>query len=141
MTITTMIRALLIAGEPVQIYSHDRPDGYTDYYFSTLAQLLASKLPVDRTSLTMGGLTLEKHRILNQGMDEDYARATDLSKPIIFCPDCNGCNICIDGHHRVRKALLTGIDELPCVLLDPSMRAVLLVDPMELPASGIGVAT
>lgn len=49
-------------------------------------------------------------------LDWEYARGTDLSKPLLFVPYQGRAQL-IDGWHRLAKAVLEGIEELPAYLL------------------------
>ncbi|RBQ15333.1 hypothetical protein DP939_36445 [Spongiactinospora rosea] len=53
-------------------------------------------------------------------IDPDHAANVDLSEPVIAVPvpDAGG-PLVIDGWHRIYKALTTGTDRLPAILLTP----------------------
>ena len=52
-------------------------------------------------------------------VDFDHAAAADLSQPVLLAPfpDADGANMVIDGWHRVARALLLGVPDLPAVRL------------------------
>lgn len=100
-----------------QVYSLEDEDG-TQYHWSVSEALRQAQArdALFSISLRECSITLEKVRKLYDGLDESYARTTDLTKPLIFVP-FKGKDQLVDGWHRVAGALLTGIDELPAYFL------------------------
>jgi hypothetical protein len=62
-------------------------------------------------SLSEMGVTPEKIRKHYDGLEEAYAMTTDLTRPLIFVP-FQGRDQLIDGHHRLFKAAVLGVDKL-----------------------------
>lgn len=99
------------------VFRHTWPDESLDVYSIDIALKLSESNPLFSFSLSDGGQTLEKHKVFNADVDEAYALTTDLELPLLFVPLSDGTELCIDGHHRARKALLTGVDVLTCKVL------------------------
>ena len=85
-------------------------------------------------------ITIEQVRSRYPSLDETYARTTDLRQPLLFIPHrANGNSgssgenqaeptlLLIDGWHRLMKALLTGVPELPAYLLTEQEAAAILI--------------
>lgn len=52
-------------------------------------------------------------------IDPDHAATVDLSRPLLTVPIPNtDTPLVIDGWHRIHRALITGIHELPVIRLD-----------------------
>jgi hypothetical protein len=60
-------------------------------------------------------------------LDEAYAYATDLTKPILFIPFKDGTSVLIDGWHRTLGAILRGTPFLLCYELTEAERDQVLV--------------
>lgn len=62
------------------------------------------------------GVTREHLEERYPTLDWEYARTTDLAQPLLFVPFAGRAQ-CIDGWHRLGRAVLEGISELPAYLL------------------------
>ncbi|KUL44777.1 hypothetical protein ADL22_12605 [Streptomyces sp. NRRL F-4489] len=67
--------------------------------------------------------------LVNYNVDEEYAKTVDISKPLIFV-DVSGKGeeatyIMIDGGHRLRRAVIEGVEELPGYALDKAEAALI----------------
>ena len=62
-------------------------------------------------SLSEMEITTERIRPQYDGMDEEYAMSTDLTRPLIFVPFREKHQL-IDGWNRLFKASVLGVDEL-----------------------------
>ncbi|WP_309715544.1 hypothetical protein [Armatimonas sp.] len=60
-------------------------------------------------------------------LDLDYARTTDVTRPILFVPFYDGTSVLIDGWHRCARAVLEGIPFLLCYELTEAERDEVLV--------------
>jgi hypothetical protein len=49
-------------------------------------------------------------------LDWTYAKTTDLSRPLLFVPFAGAAQM-VDGWHRIARAVLEGVEELPAYLL------------------------
>jgi hypothetical protein len=76
---------------------------------SSLSEV-GSPLPVAKCGILRLGTLVDWTRALNDA-------SIDLNVPLIFA-QVKGCNVLIDGAHRVAKAVLTQARFLPCVLLN-----------------------
>lgn len=63
-------------------------------------------------------------------LDWEYARTTDMSLPLLFVPFAGAAQL-IDGWHRLGRAVLEGVTELPAYLLTEEEARQCLV--MQLP--------
>jgi hypothetical protein len=72
--------------------------------------------PLDYFRPAEQGVTVEHLQERYPSLDWEYAKTTDLSRPLLFVP-FNGKAQLIDGYHRVAKAVLEGIEELPAYQL------------------------
>lgn len=62
-------------------------------------------------------MTLEWIQQNYEGIDLDYARTTDLARPLLLIPFGESEILLIDGWHRLARAVLEGVEELPMYLL------------------------
>ena len=62
------------------------------------------------------GVTEDHLRERYPDLDEEYAKTTDLSRPLLFVP-YNGAAQLFDGWHRLFKAVRNKVSELPAYLL------------------------
>jgi hypothetical protein len=62
------------------------------------------------------GVTVEQIRLAYLGMDESYALTTDVNRPLLFLT-LHGKTQLADGWHRLFKAVVTGVECLPCYVL------------------------
>ena len=65
-------------------------------------------------------------------LDLDYAKATDVTKPILFVPFWNGTSVLIDGWHRLSRSLQEGIPLVLCHELTQEEAEQILI--LKLPA-------
>ena len=83
----------------------------------TLAgQVVADGRQPQAFSLTAHAVTEEFIREHYEGINLEYARTCDLSKPILAVPQGETITI-IDGWHRLARAVLEEVPELPMHLL------------------------
>lgn len=100
-----------------QIYSWEAPDGYEYHWSVKLAMAYAqARNEVIMVSLSESGIDWLAFMEMCPEVDFDYALTTDLTRPLLFVPVGEKVRL-IDGSHRVCKALLTGVDELPACIL------------------------
>lgn len=127
--------ALLKGERGSQVYTANLLDGSQWHFHIDRALALAQRFCTLFTiRLSECGITPE--RVLSQypELDREYALTTDLSRPLLFVPrpDKPDEDICIDGWHRVWKALQTGQDEMFAYFLDARMAdavCVLMIPP------------
>ena len=81
------------------------------------------------------GVTLEHIHERYPDIDEERAKLSDLSLPLLFIP-FQGNHLCIDGWHRLTRAVLEGVQELPCHVLTQAEADSVLVILEPLPAKG-----
>lgn len=111
-----------------QVFSFQDEEG-TQYHWSVQE---ARKRAEDHCVLGVvclkeAGMTPDRLRQLYQGLDEDYAMTTDLSRPLLILP-LDGKHVLADGWHRAFRAAMTGVDILPCyVLSEEDAEACLIV--------------
>ena len=100
-----------------ETYIHEAPDGTLRAYDVTVAnQRVQDGREMLLFSLIDHEVTLEKIHELYEGLDEEYALTTDLTKPLLFLP-LGEETLLVDGWHRLAKAAILGIPELPIYLL------------------------
>ena len=98
-------------------FVHEAPDGRVRAWDVTAAgQIVADGRKPGRFSLKDYRVTLEFILEHYEGIDEAYARTRDLSKPLIAVPQEERLLI-IDGWHRLLRAVLEEVEELPLHLL------------------------
>ena len=73
------------------------------------------------------GLTIPYLQKQYPDIDLDYAKTTDVTRPILFVPFWDGTSVLIDGWHRTLRAVLEGIPFLLCHELTESERDEVLV--------------
>jgi hypothetical protein len=115
-----------------QVFSFQTEDGWQIHWSVNEARRRAeASAPLMTISLAETGMTREILLRLYPSLDEAHALTTDLTKPLLFVPLDDEC-VLIDGHHRTLKALLTGVDILPCYVLsqeDTDASRILLLPP------------
>ena len=99
-----------------QVFSYDTEDGWQYHWSVAEAKRRAEATVLSEISLSETGMTRELILSLYPDLDERYALTRDLTQPLLFLP-FYGKHVLIDGWHRTYKALLTGVDILPCYLL------------------------
>lgn len=99
-----------------QTYAHEYPVEGLYMWDIGMALRIAQDKEVFNISLPDALITKETIGSLCS-VDADYAMTTDLSKPILFAPYCGIQHTCIDGWHRVYKAVMTGVEVLTCRIL------------------------
>jgi hypothetical protein len=62
------------------------------------------------------GVTVEHLEERYPSLNWEYAKTTDLSRPLLFVP-YRGQAQMVDGWHRIARAVLEGVEELPAYLL------------------------
>lgn len=78
------------------------------------ATRLAARYPVHQTNIR--ALTWARAVIK---IDDAHAVKADLTRPLLAVPIPDADTpLVIDGWHRIHRALTTGVDELPVILLD-----------------------
>ncbi len=73
------------------------------------------------------GLDIPQLKRQYESLDLDYARTTDVTRPILFVPFTNGTSVLCDGWHRLAHAILLGIPFVPCHELTEAERDSILV--------------
>jgi len=81
------------------------------------------------------GVTIEHIRQRYPDIDLEKAKKTDLSQPLLFIP-FQGNSLLVDGWHRLARAVLEGVEELPCYLLTEEEADSVLVLLEPLPGKG-----
>jgi len=100
-----------------QAFSYDTEDGWQYHWSVAEAKRIAeATATLGEISLSETGMNLARIRQLYPDLDEKRALTRDLTVPLLFLP-FYGQHVLIDGWHRTYKALLTGVDILPCYLL------------------------
>jgi hypothetical protein len=77
------------------------------------------------------GLDIPQLQRQYETLDLDYAKTTDLTRPILFVPFHDGTSVLCDGWHRLAHAILLGVPCLLCHELTEAERDQILV--MHLP--------
>lgn len=110
-------------------FEHTAPDGTLRVWDVTEGNRIAAKgHALLDFPLGYHGMTEDKVRELYRGIDEEYAMATDLSKPLLLIPLGEECLI-IDGWHRLFHAARLGLSGLPAYFLEPEEAdAILLLE-------------
>jgi hypothetical protein len=73
------------------------------------------------------GLDIPQLQRQYESLDLDYAKTTDLTRPILFVPFHDGTSVLCDGWHRLAHALLLGVPCLLCHELTEAERDQILV--------------
>jgi hypothetical protein len=110
-----------------QVYSMEADDGWQFHWSVSQARQWAEahgELVI--VSLSQMGATPERIRETYDGLDEEYAMTTDLLEPLIFVP-FRGKDQLIDGHHRLYKAAVLGVDDLFAYVLPQEVADACLV--------------
>ena len=111
--------AIVIALPPMEhlAFIHEGPDGTTRAWDITRGNAVgADGRPLKKFSLADHGVTLDFIRQNYVEIDLDYARTTDLSRPLLVIPLGEEILI-LDGWHRLARAVMEGIEELPICML------------------------
>ena len=121
-------QTLLLGSAFDQVFSYDTEDGWQYHWSVAEAKRRAEATAVlEEISLLETGMNLARIRQLYPDLDEKRALTRDLSQPLLFLP-FYGQHVLIDGWHRTYKALLTGVDILPCYLLsEQDTKACLII--------------
>jgi hypothetical protein len=92
--------------------------GHTFVWNVTQAERILENAPreVEWFHLQEQGVTVEHIRERYPDLDWEYAKAADLSCPLLFVPFAGNAQM-IDGWHRLARAAMEGIPELPAYLL------------------------
>jgi hypothetical protein len=106
-----------------EVYTFRDEDG-TEYLFDVAEGLKRAKVRGRLLDFSPQecGITAGEIRSRYPDIDEARARALPLEAlavPILFVP-WKGKHLCIDGWHRILRAVLTGIHVLPAYLLSPA---------------------
>lgn len=115
---------LEINGRPValgsftdQIYSlQDEHDVQYHYNVSEGMRLAQQRGSLGVFLPLEAGVTVEQIRLAYVDMDESYALTTDLTRPLLFLT-LHGKTQLADGWHRLFRAVVTGVECLPCYVL------------------------
>src|SRR5690349_13797913 len=95
-----------------QVYSMEDNEGWQWHWNVAEGWRIAeARGEIFTVSLLELGVNVERIRRQYDDMDEAYALTTDLSKPLLFVPFREKCQL-IDGWHRLFKAAFFGVDEL-----------------------------
>jgi hypothetical protein len=106
-----------------EVYSFTDEDG-TEYLFDVAEGLRRAKVRGHLLDFSPQECGITAGEIYSRYPDIDEARAralplVALAVPILFVP-WKGKHLCIDGWHRILRAVLTGIPVLPAYLLSPT---------------------
>ena len=118
--------------ELVQVYTFtDAETGVTYGWNATEGRRLAEarNAEVLLVDLMAAGITEETLRILAPEIELDRALslpATALFSPLVFVPH-RGKHVCIDGWHRITKAVQQGVSTLPALVLTEDEAAAIRV--------------
>ena len=82
------------------------------------------------------GLSLKHLQKQYPDLDLDYAKTTDIRRPILFVPFRDRTSVLADGWHRVARAVMEGIPFLLCHELTPDEAERVLVMKIPPPSSG-----
>jgi hypothetical protein len=93
-------------------------EGHTYVWNVTQAWRLVQELPRDPVYFHPAeqGVTVAHLNERYPSLDWEYAKTTDLTRPLLFVP-YNGQAQMLDGWHRLGRAVLEGVAELPAYLL------------------------
>lgn len=112
-----MLQVIVLPPLSHQTYTHEAIDGTLRAWDVTRGlEIAADGRETLLFFLATHGVTPEKVEALYEGINEEYAMTTDLSRPLLFIPFC-GQMLLIDGHHRLWKAARLGISAVPIYLL------------------------
>lgn len=100
-----------------ETFTHETPDGTLRAWDVTLGNRIAQdgRQPL-LFPLAEHGVTPEKVVSIYEGIDPAHAARADLSCPLLFVPLGEEA-LLVDGHHRLFKAALLELEELPMFLL------------------------
>jgi hypothetical protein len=113
-----------------EVYSFRDEDG-TEYLFDVDEGLKRAKTRGHLLDFSPNECGITAQEILSRYPDIDEARARALplealAIPILFVP-WKGKHLCIDGWHRIFRAVLTSIPVLPAYLLSPTDTAQIVL--------------
>lgn len=111
--------ALVIVLPPLNhmTFSHEAPDGTLRAWDVTQGNEIAKAHSIMTFRPTDFEMTLEWIVQNYESLDWEYAKTTDLTKPILVIPFGECEILLIDGWHRLARAVLEKVEELPMVLL------------------------
>lgn len=110
-----------------QIYSMEDEIG-NQYHWSVGEALERAQKRGEQVTVSLSEMGVTPERVLHhyEGLDIAYAMTTDLTKPLLFIP-FEGQHRLIDGHHRLFRAAVEGVEELPAYILTEEDKAQCLV--------------
>ena len=98
-------------------FSHEAKDGTLRAWDVTEGNaIVRDGRPTEIFSLIEHEVTREKIDAIYNNLDWEYAKTTDTTKPLLVAP-FQGEILLLDGWHRLSRAVIEGIDELPMYLL------------------------
>lgn len=106
----------------VQIYEfNDSETGQTYLWNATVGRQLAEARMAEIVPIHLADVGMTRAKILEMAPDLDQQKAlrfpgVALLTPILFVPH-NGKHVCIDGWHRIFKAVVQGFPVLPAYIL------------------------
>lgn len=100
-----------------QVYSMEHTDG-TQYHWSVAQAREKAQARGEIVTVSLSELGVTPERVVRHydGLDTEYALTTDLREPLLFVPFGEKHQL-IDGHHRLFKAAVLGVDLLPAYIL------------------------
>lgn len=111
-----------------EVYVMTDADGSTHRWNVTRARQLAqARGEVITFAPGEFGITAEHIKQRYSELDEAYALTRDLSQPLLFVP-FQGVAQLIDGWHRLHKAVVLGVEQLPAYLLTEEEAQATLLD-------------
>jgi hypothetical protein len=98
-------------------FSHEADDGTLRAWDVTRGNEIAKRHTLETFRPADFHMTPEWIRQNYEELDWDYARTADLTRPLLVIPFGEQEILLIDGWHRLARAVLEGIEELPMILL------------------------
>ena len=111
---------LVIALPPMDhiTFSHEAPDGTLRAWDVTRGNAIAADgRPTLPFRLADYDITLEWIQQNYQEIDLEYARTTDMTRPFLVIPFGRDECLIVDGWHRLTRAVMESVEELPMYLL------------------------
>jgi molybdopterin/thiamine biosynthesis adenylyltransferase len=110
-----------------QVYSMQDDVG-AQYHWSVSEALELAQKRGELVTISLSEMGVTPERVLHHydGLNIAYAMTTDLSKPLLFIP-FDGQHRLIDGHHRLFRAAVEGVNVLTAYVLTEEEKAQCLV--------------
>jgi hypothetical protein len=113
------MNALVVVLPPLNhiTFSYESDDGSLRAWDVTRGNEIARNHPLQTFRPAQFDMTPEWINQNYKELDWEYAKTTDLSNPLLVIPFSDEEILLIDGWHRLARAVMEGVEELPMVLL------------------------